>query len=87
MTQLLNAYKDFLEVDLIAKRDNSLGLPAGMRSMRFQKYVIFYRTRGDTTKVIRVLRATRDRSGPANLNSAISGNSGHRAGAGVPAGS
>lgn len=32
----------------------------GMRSSPFQKYVIFYRARGESVEVVRVLRATRD---------------------------
>ena len=32
----------------------------GMRSSPFQKYVIFYRARGDAVEVVRVLRARRD---------------------------
>src|SRR5205823_13876668 len=36
------------------------GLPPGIRSTRFQKYAIFYRTRGDVTDVLRVLPAIRD---------------------------
>lgn len=32
----------------------------GMRSSPFQKYVIFYRARGEGVEVVRVLRATRD---------------------------
>lgn len=32
----------------------------GLRSSAFEKYVIFYRSRGDSVEVVRVLRATRD---------------------------
>ena len=32
----------------------------GMRSSPFQKYTIFYRSRGDVVEVVRVLRAARD---------------------------
>jgi plasmid stabilization system protein ParE len=32
----------------------------GLRSTSFQSYVIFYRSRGDTVEVVRVLRASRD---------------------------
>ena len=31
-----------------------------VRSSRFQKYVVFYRVRGDRIEVLRVLRAARD---------------------------
>lgn len=32
----------------------------GLRSSAFQKYEIFYRTRGESVEVVRVLRASRD---------------------------
>jgi toxin ParE1/3/4 len=35
-------------------------LQEGMRSVLFQRYVIFYRVRGNCVEVIRVLRATRE---------------------------
>jgi toxin ParE1/3/4 len=35
-------------------------LQEGIRSLQFQKYVIFYRTRGSSVEVMRVLRANRE---------------------------
>lgn len=35
-------------------------LQEGIRSLLFQRYVIFYRTRGNCVEVLRVLRATRE---------------------------
>ncbi len=35
-------------------------LQDGIRSLLFQRYVIFYRTRGNCVEVMRVLRATRE---------------------------
>ncbi len=35
-------------------------LQEGIRSLVFQRYVIFYRVRGNCVEVIRVLRATRE---------------------------
>lgn len=41
-------------------------LSAGLRSILFHRYVIFFRVRGTCVEVLRVLRATRDvRSGVA----------------------
>ena len=43
--------------EIASNRDDLL---AGVRSVLFNRYVIFYRTRGNSVEVLRVLRATSD---------------------------
>ena len=40
-------------------------LQNGLRSSSFRKYVIFYRVRGDSVEVMRILRSMRDVEPPA----------------------
>ena len=53
--QLCGLLPDHPEIGL--ERDE---LHAGVRSVRFHRYVIFYRSRGESVEVLRVLPAMRD---------------------------
>jgi plasmid stabilization system protein ParE len=53
--QLCGLLSEHPEIGL--ERDD---LHAGVRSVLFHRYVVFYRSRGDSVEVLRVMSATRD---------------------------
>ena len=58
-------YESFSQIIEEALEHPEIGLErdelhAGVRSVLFHRYVVFYRSRGDSVEVLRVMSATRD---------------------------
>jgi len=68
-TEHLNAASSFVDqfeqVCQLLTLHSELGLPRhelqdGIRSLLFQRYVVFYRTRGNCVEILRIIRAARE---------------------------